>query len=52
VNTILSDATHPSSILLPLLATNPTLTAPAPACGAQEGVRCTTPDQASAGGLP
>ena len=50
VNTILSDARHPSSILLPLLAVNPRLTAAAPACGAQDGVRCTTPAESSTGG--
>jgi uncharacterized protein len=43
VNTILSGAPHPSSILLPLVAADPDLPATAPACGAQEGVRCTTP---------
>ncbi len=43
VNTILHDATHPSSILLPLLPALPPIRAIAPGCGAQNGVRCTTP---------
>jgi len=43
VNTIFSDAARPSSILLPLLSSLPPISTTAPACGAQSGVRCTTP---------
>lgn len=43
VTTIYSEAAHPSSLLLPFLAVTPRLPGAAPACGAQEGVRCTTP---------
>lgn len=53
VNTILSDAAHPSSILLPIQSVVPDLPSTAPACGAQEGVRCTTPAETSTpNGLP
>lgn len=37
------DAARPSSILLPVLPDLPAVSATAPACGAQSGVRCTTP---------
>ncbi|MFA5786215.1 MAG: CocE/NonD family hydrolase [Actinomycetota bacterium] len=43
VNTILQDAAHPSSILLPVLPVLPPLSATPPACGAQIGVRCVKP---------
>jgi predicted acyl esterase len=53
VNTILADAAHPSSILLPMQGVVPDLPATAPACGAQEGVRCATPAETStSSGLP
>jgi predicted acyl esterase len=43
VNTILSDSAHPSSVMLPLLATLPPLSAKPPVCGSVTGVRCTAP---------
>jgi predicted acyl esterase len=43
MNTILSDAAHPSSILLPLMATLPPVERSEPACGTQTGVRCVRP---------
>ena len=53
INTILSGAQDPSSILLPLVPVTPDLPAEAPACGAQEGVRCATPAETATGsGLP
>jgi predicted acyl esterase len=53
VNTIESSPLAPSSILLPLVPAVPDLPAAAPACGAQVGVRCTTPaETATPSGLP
>jgi predicted acyl esterase len=43
VNTILDDAHHPSSILLPFLPQLPPVVGKAPKCGTQTGVRCVTP---------
>ena len=43
VVTVLSDAAHPSSVLVPFLATMPPVAEPGPACGSYTGVRCTKP---------
>jgi len=43
MNTILSDAGHPSSLLLPLLPGLPPVAADTPACGTETGVRCVRP---------
>jgi predicted acyl esterase len=43
VNTILEDAGHPSSLLVPLLPSLPPISSTPPACGAQTGVRCVQP---------
>ncbi len=46
VNTILSGP-GASSILLPLMPVNPDIAPNPPACGSQQGVRCTTPAETS-----
>jgi predicted acyl esterase len=43
LNTIVEDTDHPSNILLPFMPALPPISASAPACGAQTGVRCVKP---------